>query len=132
MMVASLENWQISLHFVYLCLCRELNDNLLTGHIPPELGKLTDLFDLYIRFPLSRLFYFGQFCVSNKSSYWDCLLAEMLPTTTSMGQYLIIWALAPTLTACMYLTLFLFLIPSSSYYLRMVVDLLIWWQQCSW
>ncbi|KAG5517466.1 hypothetical protein RHGRI_038020 [Rhododendron griersonianum] len=27
---------------------RELNDNLLTGHIPPELGKLTDLFDLNV------------------------------------------------------------------------------------
>lgn len=27
-------------------LCRELNDNHLTGRIPPELGKLTDLFDL--------------------------------------------------------------------------------------
>lgn len=30
----------------FLCLCRELNDNHLTGHIPPELGKLTDLYDL--------------------------------------------------------------------------------------
>uniref|UniRef100_A0A5B7CCD8 Protein kinase domain-containing protein n=1 Tax=Davidia involucrata TaxID=16924 RepID=A0A5B7CCD8_DAVIN len=26
----------------------ELNDNRLTGHIPPELGKLTDLFDLNV------------------------------------------------------------------------------------
>ncbi|MFS7966974.1 putative non-specific serine/threonine protein kinase [Helianthus anomalus] len=27
---------------------RELNDNQLTGHISPELGKLTDLFDLNV------------------------------------------------------------------------------------
>ncbi|KAF8392851.1 hypothetical protein HHK36_021090 [Tetracentron sinense] len=26
----------------------ELNDNQLSGHIPPELGKLTDLFDLNV------------------------------------------------------------------------------------
>lgn len=37
--------------------CRELNDNQLTGCIPPELGKLNELFDLYILYLFS--FYFG-------------------------------------------------------------------------
>lgn len=32
---------------------RELNDNQLIGNIPPELGKLTDLYDLYVLISLS-------------------------------------------------------------------------------
>lgn len=35
----------------YSAPCRELNDNQLDRNIPPELGKLTDLFDLYALFP---------------------------------------------------------------------------------
>lgn len=38
-----IENTLNPIHFLFI---RELNDNLLTGGIPPELGKLTDLFDL--------------------------------------------------------------------------------------
>ncbi|KAL1830756.1 hypothetical protein ACET3Z_000407 [Daucus carota] len=32
----------------FVRLCRELNDNQLSGHIPPALEELTDLFDLNV------------------------------------------------------------------------------------
>ena len=81
---------------------RELNDNQLTGNIPPELGKLTDLFDLYVLISLSVFSYYFLYNILTSD-----VLAEMSPTTTLKGLFLIILAHAQISTACKYFVLFL-------------------------
>lgn len=56
MIIRMYQTWNMCLMSAFilqalLCLCRELNDNHLSGCIPPELGKLTNLFDLYVLLP---------------------------------------------------------------------------------
>lgn len=57
----------------YFASCRELNDNHLTGHIPPELGKLTELFDLYVSVPGCSIL-IARFLLYHK--HWDIFLQE--------------------------------------------------------
>lgn len=90
--------WSLKCFFAF---ARELNDNLLTGNIPPELGKLTDLFDLYVLISLSVSYYFLNNILTSD------VLAEMSPTTTLKGLFLIILAHAQISTACKYFVLFL-------------------------
>lgn len=87
--------WQCNICYVGSALCRELNDNQLAGHIPPELGKLTELFDLYVSFP-------GGFLYVVLSIYKALIqhFAGMLLITTLKDLFPIILAHVQISTAC--------------------------------
>lgn len=76
------------------CLCRELNDNRLTGHIPPELGKLTDLFDLYVMFSLTCYVWRSlcflstnsiSFCSNVANNYLDGPIPDNISSCTNLN-----------------------------------------------
>lgn len=84
-------------------ICRELNENQLTGYIPPELGKLTDLFDLYVSLLHVSFYIKIMFCFCFRwftSNNFVFTYTGTLQTTSLKVLYLIIWVLVKIWIAC--------------------------------